>query len=256
MKVAQAAKLPRPAGGGGFWSRRRRTPGLIARGRPSHSHPEQPHRAQARHRRAEGAMQARPVRASGLAADLEHHIGERQRRRADHHEAAGMRAAKRGEVTDAGASENDRRDDAEELIAALHARDEDGDAEDGPSHRRNVKDHTGYVAHRARGERAGARFGVEWPQELALADQRMADRAGDAEDGCSGGEGDSHGSASISPIFRCTRFTAFKGRIMTLKFVIRPSSPKVMMSTPLSLIPSISFSNSRTAPVSLRHSPT
>src|SRR5258708_13474827 len=92
-----------------------------------------------------------------------------------------MRAAKRGEVADAGASENNRRDDAEQLIAALDARGEDADTEDRPSHRRNVKDDADDVAHRARGEEAGARFGKEWPQQLALAGQRIADRAGHAK---------------------------------------------------------------------------
>src|SRR5437764_2935863 len=65
-----------------------------------------------------------------------------------------------------------------------------------------------------------------------------------------------HGCASCSPISRCSRLTALSGRTITLKLVMRPSSPTVMMSTPLILMPSISPSNSTTAPVSLRHSPT
>jgi len=48
---------------------------------------------------------------------------------------------------------------------------------------------------------------------------------------------------------------AFRGRTITLKWVIRPSASKVMMSTPLILMPSISRSNSSTAPFWLRHSP-
>ncbi len=103
-----------------------------------------------------------------------------------------MYAAQRGEVTDTGASENDRGDDAEQLIATLDTRGEDTESEDNPNDRREVKDPTGYLACRARGEEAGARFGKEWPQELALTDQRMADRAGDAENGCSSGKDDGH----------------------------------------------------------------
>jgi hypothetical protein len=42
--------------------------------------------------------------------------------------------------------------------------------------------------------------GIERAENLALADQRMAGRGGDPEDGCSGGKDDDHWSAtSISP---------------------------------------------------------
>src|SRR5712671_1807391 len=57
-----------------------------------------------------------------------------------------------------------------------------------------------------------------------------------------------YGLASCSPINRCSRLIALSGRTITLKCVIRlPSALKVMMSTPLILTPSISFSNSSTA---------
>src|SRR5205807_810705 len=65
-----------------------------------------------------------------------------------------------------------------------------------------------------------------------------------------------HGAASCSPINRCSRLSAFSGRTITLKCVILPSSPIAIISTPLIFIPSISPSNSTTAPVLLRHSPT
>src|SRR6266404_4424971 len=66
-----------------------------------------------------------------------------------------------------------------------------------------------------------------------------------------------YGFASCSPISRCSKLIALSGRTITLKCVIRlPSALKVIMSTPLILIPSISVSNSSTTPLSLRHSPT
>jgi hypothetical protein len=106
-------------------------------------------------------------------------------------------------------------------------------------------------------ENAAGVSGIERAEDLALADQRMADRTGDAEDGCCGGKGDGHWSAtSISPIFRWTRFTAFKGRIMTLRWVMRPVSSKLIMSIPFIAIPSISHLNSRMSDLSLDYSPT
>src|SRR5712664_280857 len=168
-----------------------------------------------------------------------------------------MRAAQRGEVAYPRRREDDHGNNAEQQVAALDAGREDGDAEDGPGNRRNVKDCTRDVAHRARGEQVGARPGIEWPQELALADQRMADRAGDAEGGCSGGKDDRHwNAASISPIFWWRRFNAFNGRIMTLKWVMRPVSSKPIMSIPFIAIPSISDLNSTMTDLSPDHSPT
>jgi len=59
-----------------------------------------------------------------------------------------------------------------------------------------------------------------------------------------------YGFASCSPISRCSKLIALSGRTITLKCVIRlPSALKVMMSTPLILTPSISFSNYNTAVV-------
>src|SRR5712664_175766 len=168
-----------------------------------------------------------------------------------------MRAAQRGEVAYPRRREDDHGNNAEQQVAALDARGEDGDAENGPGNRRNVKEDAGNIAHRARGEQASARFGIEWPQKFALTDQRMADRAGNTEDSCSGGEGDGHwNAASISPIFRWRRFIAFKGRIMTLKWVMRPVSSKLIMSTPLIAMPSISDLNSTMTDLSPDHSPT
>ena len=62
--------------------------------------------------------------------------------------------------------------------------------------------------------------------------------------------------ASCSPIKRCSRLIALSGRTITLKCVIRPSSSKVMMSTPLIRDPHRSRFRIR-APrrLSLRHSP-
>jgi hypothetical protein len=51
-----------------------------------------------------------------------------------------MRVAKRRKFADAGGGEDDRGDDAEQRIASLDARGEDGDAENGPRNRRHVKD--------------------------------------------------------------------------------------------------------------------
>src|SRR5258708_9333059 len=168
-----------------------------------------------------------------------------------------MQAAERGEVTDAGAGEDGRGDDAEQRIAALDARGKDGDAENGPRHRRHVKGRADDGAGGAGFENAAGVAGIERAEDLALADQRMADRGGDAKDGCSGGKGDRHWSdASISPIFRWMRFTAFKGRIMTLKRVMRPVSSKPIMSIPFIAIPSISDLNSTMTDLSPDHSPT
>ena len=65
-----------------------------------------------------------------------------------------------------------------------------------------------------------------------------------------------HAFASISPIFWWSMLIAFKGRTITLKWVICPASFQVIMSTPLILMPSMTFSNSRMALSALRHSPT
>src|SRR5260370_12312464 len=79
-------------------------------------------------------------RSTECAELLEHQVGERQSRRAKQHEATKMRAAKRRKVADAGGGEDDRCDDAEQRIASLDARGEDGDAENGPRNRRHVKE--------------------------------------------------------------------------------------------------------------------
>src|SRR5258708_12399600 len=127
-----------------------------------------------------------------------------------------MRAAKRRKVADAGDGEDDRCDDAEQRIAALDARGKDGDAENGPRHRRHVKDRADDGAGGAGFENAAGGARIERAEDLALADQRMADRGGDAKDGCSGGKVDGHWSAaSISPIFRWRGFTAFHRRTLT-----------------------------------------
>ena len=51
----------------------------------------------------------------------------------------------------------------------------------------------------------------------------------------------------MAAIFWWIRLTALSGRIITLKSTIRPSSFHVSMSTPLTLMPSISTWNSSTA---------
>src|SRR5215204_1890810 len=85
----------------------------------------------------------------------------------------------------------------------------------------------------------------------------MGDRADDAEGSDSGGEEDRHcNAASISPVLRWMRFTAFKGRIMTLKWVMRPVSSNRIMSIPFIAIPSISDLNSTMTDLSPDHSPT
>ena len=61
-------------------------------------------------------------------------------------------------------------------------------------------------------------------------------------------------AASRSPIIWCSLFMAFSGRTMTLKWVMRPSSPQLIMSIPLIRIPSISQANSRMAERSAYHS--
>src|SRR6478672_11019690 len=85
----------------------------------------------------------------------------------------------------------------------------------------------------------------------------MGDRADHAESGDSGGEDHRHwNAASISPTLRWMRLTAFKGRIMTLKWVMRPVSSKRIMSIPFIAIPSISDLNSTMTDLSPDHSPT
>src|SRR5258708_16558991 len=84
-----------------------------------------------------------------------------------------MRAAKRRKVADAGDGEDDRCDDAEQRIASLDARGKDGDAENGPRHRRHVKDRADDGAGAARFENAAGMVGIERGETLALADQRM-----------------------------------------------------------------------------------
>src|SRR3984893_4761287 len=114
-----------------------------------------------------------------------------------------MRAAKRRKVADAGGGEDDRCDDAEQRIASLDARGKDSDAENGPRNRRHVKDRADDGAGAAGFQNAARVAGIERAENLALADRGMADRGGDAEDGCSGGKGDGHwGGASMSPISR------------------------------------------------------
>ena len=103
-----------------------------------------------------------------------------------------MRAAKRRKVADAGGGEDDRCDDAEQRIAPLDARGKDGDAENGPRDRRHMKDRADDGAGAAGFQNAAGVAGIERAENLAFADQRMANRGGDAEDGCSGGKGDGH----------------------------------------------------------------
>src|SRR5258708_37035640 len=103
-----------------------------------------------------------------------------------------MRAAKRRKVADAGGGEDDRCDDAEQRIASLDARGEDGDAENGPRNRWHVKDRADDGAGAAGFQNAARVAGIERAENLTLADQRMADRGGVAEDGCSSGKSDGH----------------------------------------------------------------
>ncbi len=53
--------------------------------------------------------------------------------------------------------------------------------------------------------------------------------------------------SSIAAIRRWTRLTACSGRIITLNSTMRPASLHRMMSTPLTYLPSMVVSNSRTA---------
>src|ERR1700716_4093621 len=57
-----------------------------------------------------------------------------------------------------------------------------------------------------------------------------------------------HCLASCSPIKRCSRLIPFSGRTITLKCVILPSSLKVMMSTPLILMPEFEHRSVSAAP--------